>query len=141
MEEKDKEKIGKQLVKDTKIEDLLKYFDVADILYAINDLDLVDRIDRHVLRLVDDELLAEGISDVDDVLSTIDTSIILEYIEDKGYYIWSEDPEAIKPMDGISNICRNIQPNGYIGKEDMKKIINDYIDYNYTNSKPVNCLL
>ena len=28
MEERDKEKIGKQLVKDTKIEQILEYFDV-----------------------------------------------------------------------------------------------------------------
>ena len=48
MEESDKEKIGKQLVKDTKIEQILEYFDVSDILFQINDLDIVDRIDEHV---------------------------------------------------------------------------------------------
>ena len=57
MEERDKEKIGKQLVKDTKIEQILKYFDVDDILFQINDLDIVDRIDEHILRMVDDEEL------------------------------------------------------------------------------------
>ena len=85
MEESDKEKIGKQLVKDTKIEQILEYFDVSDILFQINDLDIVDRIDEHVLRMVDDEELAEGISNVDNVLSAIDTSDIIDYIEEKGY--------------------------------------------------------
>ena len=50
MEESDKEKIGKQLVKDTEIEQILEYFDVGDILFQINDLDIVERIDVTMLK-------------------------------------------------------------------------------------------
>lgn len=138
MEERDKEKIGKQLVKDTEIEEILKYFEVSDILSQINDLDIVDRIDEHVLRMVDDEELADGISNVDYVLSTIDTSDIIDYIEEKGYFVATDDPEQTNLMYKISDVCRDIQPYGYIGKEDMKKLINDYIDNNYANGKIVN---
>ena len=138
MEERDKEKIGKQLVKDTKIEQILEYFDVSDILFQINDLDIVDRIDEYVLSMVDGEELVEGISNVDNVLPAIDTFDIIDYIEEKGYFVVQEDPEPINLMHKISDVCRDIQPDGYIGKEDMKKLINDYIDNNYTNGKIVN---
>ena len=138
MEERDKEKIGKQLVKDTKIEQILEYFDVSDILFQINDLDIVDRINEYVLSMVDDEELVEGISNVDNVLPAIDTFDIIDYIEEKGYFVVQEDPEPINLMHKISDVCRDIQPDGYIGKEDMKKLINDYIDNNYTNGKIVN---
>jgi hypothetical protein len=138
MEERKKEKIGKQLVKDTKIEQILEYFDISDILFQINDLDIVDRIDEHVLSMVDDEELVEGISNVDNVLSAIDTSDIIDYIEEKDYFVVSEDPDSINLMYKISDVCSDIQPYGYIGKEDMKKLINDYIDNNYTNGKIVN---
>ena len=138
MEESDKEKIGKQLVKDTKIEQILEYFDVSDILFQINDLDIVDRINEYVLSMVDDEELVEGISNVDNVLSAIDTSDIIDYIEEKDYFVVSEDPEPINLMHKISDVCRDIQPDGYIGKEDMKKLINDYIDNNYTNGNIAN---
>ena len=54
-------------------------------MFQINDFDIVDRIDEHILSMVDDEELVEGISNVDNVLSAIDTSDIIDYIEEKGY--------------------------------------------------------
>ena len=138
MEEKEKEKIGKQLVKDTDIGQIIEYFGVSDILFQINDLDIVDRIDEHILRMVDDEELVEGISNVDVALSTIDTSDIIDYLEEKGYFVVTDDPDPINLMYKISDVCRDIQPYGYIGKEDMKKLINDYIDNNYTNGNIAN---
>lgn len=41
-------------------------------------------------------------------------------------------------MNEISLICRSIQPKGFIGKEDAKKILCDYIDFQM--NKAINTL-
>ena len=38
----------------------------------------------------------------------------------------SNDVDVLKK---IGEICRELQPNGYIGKEEAKKLLCDYLDF------------
>ena len=40
-------------------------------------------------------------------------------MEERDYFVVSEDPDQINLMHKISDVCRDIQPYGYIGKEDV----------------------
>lgn len=135
-------KRGNTLVKDSNISDIIEYFGVDEILEEIDDSELAKRIDANVLRLVDDEELAVGINNTDVALSYMDSSDIIDYMRGEGYeFTLYEDSDDDALMDKIAAICKQIQPNGYIGKEDMKKIITDFIDNKYINSKCTNIYL
>jgi hypothetical protein len=138
MDGKNRNLIGKQLVEKTTIKDIIRYFGSDDILYHIDDSDIADRIDECVLKMVDDDLLIECINNADNFLSSLDTAEIIEEIEDRGFYVRAIDDDNEPMLKRIKMLCREIQPNGYLDKEDLKRILIDYIDNYYTNSKNVN---
>lgn len=60
---------------------------------------------------------------------------LIKELELRDYTVY--DNCMLKPLDTmlgkIELICRTLQPNGYIGKIEAKKIICDFLDYNMTS--------
>ena len=62
---------------------------------------------------------------VENILDNISEEEIINYVD--GYMLgFNNNTDTLSRIKGI---CRELQPHGYIGKEDAKKIICDYIDY------------
>lgn len=122
-----------EFFKDVDIEDVIDYFGVDDILDSISRIDIAKYCDDFVLSCIDDDSLIAAISDEEKVLESFDTSSIIEYLRDLGYYVSNYD-ENDKLLKLIKNICRIIKPKGIIDKEDAKKILCDYLDNWMTKS-------
>jgi hypothetical protein len=122
-----------EFFKDVDIEDVIDYFGVDDILDSISSIDIANHCDDIVLSCIDDDSLIAAISDPEVVLDILDNDIIAEHLEEKGYKV-SDTLSEVPTLDKIKEICREIQPSGYIDKENAKKLICDYIDFWMTNS-------
>ena len=96
----------------------------ATILDEINTLDIIDYLDDWMISMIDDEDLIDGISDPYTVLDKIPLYEIKNYLLEK--YKGSETDEILIK---IKEICRELQPKGYIDKEDAKKLLCDYLDF------------
>lgn len=116
-----------EFFKNVDIEDVIDYFGVDDILDSISRIDIANHCDDFVLRCIDDDSLIAAITDGENVLKSFDTSSIIEYLRDLGYYVsnYDENDELLKI---IKNVCRSIKPKGIIDNEDAKKILCDYLD-------------
>lgn len=131
MERTEKDSIGLGSVKDSSVEDVIEYFGIETILDSISDIDIVNYLDSFMLGMVDDEELAEAISEPKIALSSFDMDDICDYLEENGYGVL--DKEEKEKQDNIftqiKNVCREIKPRGYIDKEEAKKILCDYLDF------------
>ena len=69
--------------------------------------------------------------DIDDVLCNVDDDDMIDYLCDDGYVVYwkDEDPSRESIIEKVEDICRELQPNGYIGKEEAKNLICDYLDF------------
>jgi hypothetical protein len=122
MEEKEKELI----------ENFVDYFGVKKILKCIDIDDIMDNIDViDILNNVDDDDLIDAMDNTSNVLAVLDNEEIVDYLKDEGYAVYdeNEDPSENTIMDKVEEICREIKPNGYIDKQEAKKMICDYLDY------------
>ena len=126
--EKEKTLLGKGLLEDSCVQDVIDYFGPDMILDKLDDKDIAERVDVGVLSLINDDALIDAINDADKMLDSIPMSQIEEYLTDKGYKMVDmlEGDDVLKK---IGEICRELQPNGYIGKEDAKKLLCDYLDF------------
>ena len=68
--------------------------------------------------------------DIDDVLCNVGDDDIIDYLRDGGYVVYwkDEDPSRESIIEKVEDICREIKPNGYIGKEEAKELISGYLD-------------
>lgn len=53
---------------------------------------------------------------------------LINYLEKEGYNVSDRKIEDESIVDMIYSICKTLSPRRYLGKEDMKELINDYID-------------
>ena len=126
--EKERKLLGKGLLEDSTIKDVIDYFGADMILDKIDDDDIAKRVDVGVLSLINDDTFIDAINDADKMLDSIPMSQIEEYITDKGYKM-VDMLEGVDVLKKIGEICRELQPNGYIDKEDAKKLLCDYLDF------------
>ena len=126
--EKEKTLLGKGLLEDSCVQDVIDYFGPDMILDKMDDEDIAERVDVGVLNLLDDDTLINSVSNSDNMLDSIPMGQIEEYLTDKGYKMVDmlESDDVLKK---IGKICRELQPNGYIGKEEAKKLLCDYLDF------------
>ena len=130
MTDKERELLGKGLLEESTIKDVIDYFGADMILDKIDDDDIVERVDVCVLNQIDDDALIDAINDTDKMLDSLSMEHIESYLNDGGYSVIDtlklEEGNILKKINGI---CRELQPNGYIGKEDAKKLLCDYLDF------------
>ena len=130
MTDKERKLLGKGLLEDSTIKDVIDYFGADMILDKIDDSDIAERVDACVLNRIDDDTLIDAIDDTDKILNSLPMEDIESYLNDGGYSVIDtlklEEEDVLKK---IKEICRELQPNGYIDKEDAKKLLCDYLDF------------
>ena len=124
--------------------EIIENCEISDILDIKGKEDILDEIPVHeVLRHYDTDDILDGISvcdialhyDLDDILDEYRSdSDIAEYLDNKGYdfssYIDDEENEIdnYSETDLLVTLCRRLHPYGILTKEDMREIVNDYIN-------------
>ena len=105
------------------VEKILECIGIKDI---INNIDIDDIIDY----LRDDGYVVYEEGDVSNALDEIDNDDIIDYLRDGGYLVYGEGkcPSYESIIERVEDICREIKPNGYIGKEEAKELISGYLD-------------
>lgn len=83
--EKEKTLLGKGLLEDCCVQDVIDYFGPDMILDKMDDEDIAERVDVGVLNLLDDDTLINSVSNSDNMLDSIPMGQIEEYLTDKGY--------------------------------------------------------
>lgn len=124
------EKIKKLPLCECKAEDVVEYFESESLLDQMDSQEIADFIEEndHILSLVSDATLVGCVEDEGELLDAIDLSSMICDLEMKGYtVIYPDEEENI--LERIENICRTLQPKGYMGKEEAKKVLCDYIDF------------
>lgn len=101
---------------DLDIEDIIYHYGIDNILDEINTFDIALHYDL-------DDILDEYRSNND----------IAEYLDSQGFdftpYIEEEDKIDTTSEDGLLvEFCRRLHPYGVLTKNDIKEIINDYLD-------------
>ena len=126
---KERKLLGKGLLEDSTIKDVIDYFGADMILDKIDDSDIAERVDVCVLNLIDDDALIDAINDTDKMLDSLTMEHIETYLNDGGYSVIDTPKLEKNVLKKIKEICRELQPNGYIDKEDAKKLLCDYLDF------------
>ena len=124
--------------------EIIEKCEISDILDIKGKEDILDEIPVHeVLQHYDTDDILDGISvcdiamhyDLDDILDEYRSdSDIAEYLDNKGYdfssYIDDEENEIdnYSETDLLVTLCRRLHPYGILTKEDMREIVNDYIN-------------
>lgn len=129
----EKELLGKGLLEDSTPKDVVEYFDAYDLLDAMDERDIAEYISDYsnILDRIDDDTLIGAVSDENVLIHSIEESNIVSALEEQGYKViesahdGNTDDEILNKL---KDICRELQPRGYIRKEDVKKIITDYLD-------------
>lgn len=130
MTNKERKLIGKGLLEDSTIKEVIDYFGADMILDEIDDSDIAERVDACVLNRIDDNTLIDAIDDTDKILNSLPMEDIESYLNDGGYsVIYALKLEKEDVLKKIKEICRELQPNGYIDKEVAKKLLCDYLDF------------
>lgn len=120
--------------------EIIEKCEISDILDIKGKEDILDEIPVHeVLRHYDTDDILDGISvydialhyDLDDILDEYRSdSDIAEYLDNKGYdfsrHIDYEEDET--ETDLLVTLCRKLHPHGVLMKEDIREIVNDYIN-------------
>lgn len=127
--DKEKEQMGKCLLKDVKIEDIINYFGSDEILSNMNYLDIANFCDYDILSYISDEDLAKSIKHPDILLKKIDLETIVGFLRENQFTVIDNlnEPEQ-SVLEKIQKICREIKPKGYIGQEEAKNLLCNYID-------------
>jgi len=129
MTDKERELLGKGLLEDSTIKDVIDYFGADEILDKINDSDIAEHVDVCVLNQIDDDVLIDAINNTDKILDSLPMEHIESYLNDCGYSVIDTLKLEEDVLKKIKEICRELQPNGYIDKEDAKKLLCEYLDF------------
>lgn len=129
---------------ETIITRLRENFDISEIIDEIGLDVIVDNCSKSELLMEIDNIDIYTHKDLDDVLTYYDNDEVADYLDNKGFdfteYIGSteteKDVEDDEESDGyikyhLTKICNILKPNGYLGKEEMKEKLIDYIDFNF----------
>lgn len=102
---------GKEdILEEISVHDIVQYYDADDILDEISVSDIALHYDL-------DDILDEYPSDSD----------IAEYLDNKGYG-FSKHIDNCSETDLLVTLCRRLHPYGVLMKEDIREIVNDYIN-------------
>ena len=94
----------------------------------MNEGDIADCLNWSILSRVPDEDLIEAVANIDNVLDKVDNDVIAEYLESKGYHVTTYYDNTEENLKKLKVFCRQLQPTGFIGKEEAKNILCEYID-------------
>lgn len=114
------EKETDKFLNDCVVEDAIEYFGPNNIMDAIEPSDITGYIETHPLVLDNVE--------IDYIVETIDSASMIKELTDRGFSVDEIDKEE-DIIKTLKNVCRELQPNGYIGKEEAKKLLCDYLDF------------
>lgn len=128
MEKEEREKLGRKMLKNCDVRDLIDYYGSQTIMNELNVYDMVDFLGPSQLGLIDDDDLINAIGDEDKMLDSFTVDEIIEYLNARGYRLVEEDEKTT--LDKIGDICLELQPHGFIDKERAKELLCDYIDNN-----------
>lgn len=130
MTEKEKKLLGKGLLEDCSVKDVIDYFGADKILDKVDDDDIVERVNCWILRQIDDDELVDAVSDSGLILDSFSISDIEDNLYGRGYSVMdTKILETENILDKLEQICRELKPKGYIDKEDAKRLICDYLDF------------
>ena len=121
--------------------EIIENCEISDILDIKGKEDILDEIPVHeVLQHYDTDDILDGISvcdiamhyDLDDILDEYRSdSDIAEYLDNKGYdfssYIDDEE-DNYSETDLLVTLCRRLHPHRILMKEDIREIVNNYIN-------------
>ena len=106
--------------------EIIENCEISDILDIKGKKNLLDEIPVHDIALH---------YDLDDILDEYRSdSDIAEYLDNKGYdfsrHIDNEeyDIDKYSETDLLVTLCRRLHPHGVLMKEDIREIVNDYIN-------------
>lgn len=125
---KDKIKHDVKYIEDCDVEDVIEFFGSEAILQAMYEGDIADCLNWSILSRVPDEDLIEAVANIDNVLDKVDDDVIVEYLESKGYHVTTSYDNTEENLKKLKVFCRQLQPSGFIGKEEAKKLLCEYID-------------
>lgn len=133
MDTEERDLLGKGLLEDATPYEVVQYFDEYDLLDAMDERDIAEYIgdNSNILDGVDDDTLIGAVSNEDILIHSIDESDMVNTLEKQGYKVIesiSDGNADDEILNKLKDVCRDLQPHGYIGKEDAKKIITDYLD-------------
>lgn len=141
MNMEDKTYLGKGLLEDCTERDAIDWFGTGSLVKEAGIDEVMEAFSRHeiadwiegnedVLTFVDDDVLIENLNDSTRVLGDVESEDMIEVLEERGYEVFEEYnvPTDHDIMNRIQFICRSLQPIGYIGKDDAKKLLCDYIE-------------
>lgn len=130
MTDKEKKLLGKGLLEDCSVKDVIDYFGADKILDKVDDDDIVERVNCWILRQIDDDELVDAVSDSGLILDSFSISDIEDNLYGRGYSVMdTKILETENILDKLEQICRELKPKGYIDKEDAKRLICDYLDF------------
>ena len=122
--------MGKGLLEDCSVKDVIDYFGADKILDKVDDDDIVERVNCWILRQIDDDELVDAVSDSGLILDSFSISDIEDNLYGRGYSVMdTKILETENILDKLEQICRELKPKGYIDKEDAKRLICDYLDF------------
>ena len=127
--DKRKEKLGKCLLENINIEDIIDYYGSDEILSNMNYLDIANFCDYDILSYISDEDLAKSIKRPDILLKKIDLDTIVGFLRKNQFTVidnLSVSEQSV--LQKIQEVCREIKPKGYIGQEEAKNLLCNYID-------------
>lgn len=127
-----------------KEKEIIENCEISDILDIKGKENILDNIPVHeVLRYYDTDDILDGISvydialhyDLDDILDEYRSdSDIAEYLDNKGYdfstrvNVEENEIDSYSEMNLLVAFCRRLHPHGILMKEDIREIVNDYIN-------------
>lgn len=125
--------------------EIIEKCEISDILDIKGKEDILDEIPvNEVLRHYDTDDILDGISvcdialhyDLDDILDEYRSdSDIAEYLDNKGYDFSrhiDDEEDNYSETDLLITLCRRLHPHRILMKEDIREIVNNYIN-NMTN--------
>ena len=130
MKKTKEELLGLGLLENTTVEEAIEYYGPETILDKIDDNDIFDRIDTWMLSRFDDSTLLEAMNDTTIALDCLSVDEIVDYLEEEREYKVEETDILLQ----LKKICRELNPHGYIDKEEAKRLLCDYIDTWMTRS-------
>ena len=111
------------------LKSFIDFFGYEEILDGMSKKDIVEYIEDnpYILNDVSDETLLDGVSKP---LGEFDSDQLIEELTCRGYEVKEKDYLENKNeiLGNIGEICRKLYGKGYIGKEDAKSVLNDFLD-------------
>lgn len=109
--------------------EIIENCEISDILDIKGKEDILDKIPVHeVLQHYDTDDILDGISVYDIAMHYDLDDILYEYRSDSDIDDEENEIDNYSETDLLVTLCRRLHPHGILTKEDMREIVNDYIN-------------